>query len=475
MYRKKDKFGEYRGGPMYYIEMGLGENAKTPAMKTFAKTLAVVFAILGASASVGAGNMFQANQVAQIFVNLFQNTIEGGIKDNTKFAIQMTVGVVLCVCAALVMLGGIKRIGNVASKLVPSMCIVYVLGSLYIIVTNITEVPGVFALIFESAFSKSAATGAFFGVAVRTAVIQGVRRACFSNEAGLGSAPIAHATAKTSEPIREGVVASVGPFIDTIVICTMTALVIIITGALTRASVGSIVATATVMEVQGEKGTSLEREITIQITDELAAKVDERLFVHTPPEIEGAPAGKVKFSVKSVGDGQLVAAIKYAADEAGRARAEADDAHLVVDKEVFLFRDGVNLTAYAFDRGLAGFGTYFIPIAALLFAFSTIVSWGFYGETCTEYLFGERAVMPFKVVYVLMILVGTYSMELKPVLDWSDGMLGLMLVPNLIGTILLAPLVMRETKKYFQRLKNGEFDDEVRRAAEAKKRMTEEN
>ena len=110
-----------------------------------------------------------------------------------------------------------------------------------------------------------------------------------------------------------------------------------------------------------------------------------------------------------------------------------------------------------------------------MFACSTIVRWGLYGETCTEYLFGERAVMPFKVVYVLMILVGTYSMELKPVLDWSDGMLGLMLVPNLIGTILLAPLVMRETKKYFQRLKNGEFDDEVRRAAEAKKRMTEEN
>lgn len=474
MYRKKDKFGEYRGGPMYYIEMGLGENATMPGMKTLAKTLAVVFAILGASASVGAGNMFQANQVAQIFVNLFQNTVEGGIKDNTKFAIQMTVGVVLCVCAALVMLGGIKRIGNVASKLVPSMCIIYVLGALYIIVTNITEVPGVFALIFESAFSKSAATGAFFGVAMRTAVIQGVRRACFSNEAGLGSAPIAHATAKTNEPIREGVVASVGPFIDTIVICTMTALVILITGALTRGSVGSIVATTAAVEVQGEQGMSLEREITIQITDDSAAKVDERLFVHTPPEVEGGPAGNVQFRVKRVGDEQLVASIEYAADEAGRAQAAADEMHLAADKEVFLFRDGVNLTAYAFDRGLAGFGTYFIPIAALLFAFSTIVSWGFYGETCTEYLFGERAVMPFKVVYVLMILVGTYSMQLKPVLDWSDGMLGLMLVPNLIGTILLAPLVMRETRKYFKRLKNGEFDDEVRRAADAKKRITKD-
>ncbi len=334
--------------------------------------------------------------------------------------------------------------------------------------------PGVFALIFESAFSKSAATGAFFGVAVRTAVIQGVRRACFSNEAGLGSAPIAHATAKTNEPIREGVVASVGPFVDTIVICTMTALVIMITGTLTRGSVGSIVATTMAVEVQGEQGTSFEREITIQFTDDSAAKVDEQLYVHTPPEVEGGPAGNVQFSVKSVGDGQVVAWIEYAADEAGRAQAEADAAHLAADKEVFLYRDGVNLTAYAFDRGLAGFGTYFIPIAALMFAFSTIVSWGFYGETCTEYLFGERAVMPFKVVFVLMILVGTYSMELKPVLDWSDAMLGLMLVPNLIGTMLLAPTVMRETRKYFQRLKNGEFDNEVRRAAEAKRRLGED-
>jgi Na+/alanine symporter len=169
----------------------------------------------------------------------------------------------------------------------------------------------------------------------------------------------------------------------------------------------------------------------------------------------------------------VVASATYDDDAEGEGRETlAEDKALAeAGAKVFLYRDGVELTAYAFDRGLSGFGTYFIPIAALLFAFSTIVSWGFYGETCTEYLFGERAVMPFKVVYVLMILVGTYSMELKPVLDWSDGMLGLMLVPNLIGTILLAPLVMRETKKYFQRLKNGEFDEEMRRAAEAKKRM----
>ena len=471
MYRKKDKFGEYRGGPMYYIEMGLGQDATTPGMKTLAKTLAVVFAILGASASVGAGNMFQANQVAQIFVNLFQNTIEGGIKDDTKFTIQMTVGVVLCVCAGLVMLGGIKRIGNVASKLVPSMCIIYVLGALYIIVTNITEVPGVFALIFESAFSQSAATGAFFGVALRTAVIQGVRRACFSNEAGLGSAPIAHATAKTNEPVREGVVAATGPFIDTIVICTITALVVLITGTLTRSPVAEVAEARETRSFEEDGVAKLALDVRMTVLDTMAAKVDETLFVHEPPDTTGAAAGKVQFKVSEVLDGEIVATATYDDNEKGRKALESHRARVQAGEKVFLFRTGVELTAYAFDQGFAGFGTYFIPIAAFMFAFSTIVTWGFYGETCTVYLFGERAVLPFKCVFVAMILVGTYSMELQPVLDWSDAMLGLMLVPNLIGTMFLAPVVMRATKDYFRRLKAGDFEDEMRRAAEARARM----
>ncbi|MCH7870621.1 MAG: alanine:cation symporter family protein, partial [Planctomycetes bacterium] len=475
MYRRKDKFGEYRGGPMYYIEMGLGELYTAPAMKKFAKILAVTFAILGMSASVGAGNMFQANQVGKTFVNLAKNVSDTGITKGAQFGIQMTVGAVLCIAAGFVMIGGIKRIGNVASKLVPSMCVIYVLGALYIIIKNIDLLPQVFGSIFHEAFSPAAGLGAFYGVAVRTAMSLGVKRACFSNEAGLGSAPIAHATAKTSEPIREGVVAAVGPFIDTIVICTITALVVLITGTLTRGPVATIaeIAEERSFQEKGKDKLALDLRLTLVEGDDTATRVGETLFVHKAPEKEGEPARRIEMSTRTAEDNVVIASVIYKDNEKGRAARAADRKLLSEGREVFLFKDGVELTALAFDRGLPGFGTYLIPIAALLFAFSTIISWGFYGETCAEYLFGERAVMPFKFVYVAMILVGTWSMELKPILDWSDAMLGLMLVPNLIGTLLLSPIIIREGKKYFRRLKAGDFEEEARRATEARRRIKE--
>ncbi len=458
MYRKQDRFGEYRGGPMYYIEMGLGDQATTTGMRFFARSLAILFAVLGMCASVGAGNMFQANQVAQIFVNLVWN-VSGGVTSGGQIAIQMTVGAVLCIAAALVMIGGIKRIGNVASRLVPSMCIIYVLGALYIILLNIAAVPEMLSSILNSAFSASAGAGAFMGVATRTAIIQGVRRACFSNEAGLGSAPIAHATAKTNEPIREGVVAAIGPFVDTIVICTMTALVIMITGTHTRGPVAEVISARVVDAADA----AVDLEVALRILDPSVNRRDETLFIPL------TATASVRLQLAEVREGAALARGRYLGPDA-RAQAQANSAHAQPGDAVYLFRDGVNLTALAFDRGLSGFGTYFIPVAAVLFAFSTIISWGFYGETCTEYLFGERAVMPYRFIYVGMILLGTSSLELKPVLDWSDGMLGLMLVPNLIGTILLAPRIMRETGRYFRRLRAGEFDDEMRRAAESRRR-----
>ncbi len=467
MYRKQDKFGEYRGGPMYYIEMGLGGNATTGGMKALAKVLAVLFAILGMCASVGAGNMFQANQTAQIVVTFFQNLNPEGLSRASQLGIQMTVGGLMCFFAALVMLGGIKRIGAVASKLVPTMCVVYIGGALYVILANIEMVPEMIAHIFKSAFSVQAGGGAFIGVAVAQAVQQGVKRACFSNEAGLGSAPIAHATAKTNEPIREGVVAAVGPFVDTIVICTMTALVILITGTLNRDAVGRVVGvTPAVAADAGTPAAVGGVEVQLNLTDAEAAKIGETLFVHVPNP-DRAGADKMQLHVTAVGEGGLVTAhidgdsVQHHADDPG---------HLASGKDVFLHREGVQLTAYAFDRQISGFGTYFLPIGAFFFAFSTIISWGFYGETCTEYLFGEGAVKPYKFIFVGMILLGTYSMNLGPVLDWSDAMLGLMLVPNMIGTLMLAPVVMKATREYFTRLKNGEFDDEVRRAAEARQR-----
>ncbi len=277
--------------------------------------------------------------------------------------------------------------------------------------------------------------------------------------------------AKTNEPVREGVVAATGPFIDTIVICTITALVVLITGTLTRSPVAEVAAARETRSFEEDGVAKLALDVRMTVLDTMAAKVDETLFVHEPPDTAGAAAGKVQFKVSEVLDGEIVATATYDDNEKGRKALESHRARVQAGEKVFLFRTGVELTAYAFDQGFAGFGTYFIPIAAFMFAFSTIVTWGFYGETCTVYLFGERAVLPFKCVFVAMILVGTYSMELQPVLDWSDAMLGLMLVPNLIGTMFLAPVVMRATKDYFRRLKAGDFEDEMRRAAEARARM----
>ena len=317
--------------------------------------------------------------------------------------------------------------------------------------------------------------------AIRTAVIQGVRRACFSNEAGLGSAPIAHATAKTDEPIREGVVAAMGPMIDTIIICTMTALVILITSSLTRDSIGTISNISDVQVVQKEGGDVLVYRADFSLTDEKFKKVGEEFFAHKAPKEKDAPGETIKLRIREITtEGPNMGKIfvgndtEFKNDEDGQKAINEEIAVLKSNKDIYLFREGVDLTAFAFDRGIPGFGTYFIPIAVVLFAFSTIVSWGYYGETAVEYLFGFKAVLPFKFLYVIMIIVGTLSMNLKPVLDFSDAMLGLMLVPNLIGTVMLAPRVFRAKKDYFRRLKAGEFEEDARRIKAAKRHAGED-
>lgn len=469
MYRQKDSSGTFRGGPMYYIEIGLGRSG--PAWKrSAAKALAVFFALLGVCGTIGAGTMFQSNQAAKTIVNLSKKVAVDGVSQNTQFIIQMVVGTLLCLSVALVIIGGIKRIGRVASRLVPAMCLIYVAGSMYVIIKNYAVLPDVVASIFRNAFSPAAGLGAFYGIALKTTMIQGVRRACFSNEAGMGTAPMAHATAKTDEPIREGVVAAIGPFIDTIIVCTMTAMVVLCTGTHTRPAVGTVKTVAQMAAAYDDPSDSLRLEVKLTMIDSSIARPGETLFSHRPLVNKADGPGKVMLIVDQIVSGETTASITYKANEAGRRALARDRALLSSGVEVYLFRDGVELTALAFDSALSGFGTYFIPFAALLFAFSTMISWGFYGETCTVYLFGERAVLPFKVAFVLMILVGTASMKLQPVIDWADGMLGLMMVPNMIGTLFLAPHVVRASRDYFRRLKSGEFEQQVRRAAQAKHR-----
>ena len=453
MYRSVDATGTHRGGPMWYIEKGLGPKWKP---------LAIAFAILGAVASFGGGNMFQANQVADIYGKHF------GIP------VALT-GLVLAVLTGMVIIGGIKRIGQVAGRLVPAMCSIYVLGAVVIILMSYDRVPDLLAMIFRGAFGGTAMGGAFAGVVVREVIVQGARRACFSNEAGLGSAPMAHATARTNEPIREGIVAGIGPFVDTIVICTMTALVILLSGSLFRAPIGQVISVSD-PHVIDEDGT---RQVTVTLT------VQPRSLAETEGAAPRLPAlrGEEQYFVRAIGpdgkpvrgkDGKFVAVsvagprpdfanptpikLRATAPNTTKERDELTGSRaLTVGSEVYLARTGVTLTAYAFDQGIPSFGTYFVPLAVFLFALSTLISWSFYGETCTEYLFGQRAVLPFKLVYVAAALIGAIW-KIGPILDFSDILFGFMVVPNLLASVLLSGKVAAETKRYFQRLGSGEFD-----------------
>ena len=481
MYRHEDSDGTYRGGPMYYIEIGLGKNWKW---------LGILFALLGVAASIGAGNMFQSNQVADIIRETMYQ--EFGLAPDAQTTVRYVVGGLMAALAGLVMIGGIKRIGNTASKVVPLMCVIYVGAAAWVILTHFTEVPGLLKSIVVDAWSGKAAGGAFMGIIIAETIKLGVKRACFSNEAGLGSAPMAHATAKTNEPIREGVVAALGPFIDTIVICTMTALVILITQSHMRPAVGEVVSVSGVRDVVvADDGkdpiTKHQIEVQVRIAEEHAAehaavgasllflpteearnqrlKEQDEATGELPPSFAGVPA-----KVYEIGDDGLCKLLVEVPEDRSDWDLQSFPS-LQMGNPAYLDKSGVTLTSYAFDKVIPGFGTWFLPFAAFMFAFSTVVSWGFYGETCLTYLLGEKVLLPFKLVYVTMVFIGAIFTQVKPVLDFSDAMLGLMLVPNLIGTILLAPRVMRATRDYFNRLERGEFDEEVRRAAEAKARL----
>jgi alanine or glycine:cation symporter, AGCS family len=330
-YRRIDKNGEVHGGPMHYIEMGMGPKYKW---------LAILFAAFTALASFGMGNMFQANNVATSVSALILG------HDVNSPLLRLVIGIVMAVMVGLVIVGGVKRIAAVASKLVPAMVIVYFGAGMLILLLNMSAIPEAFGIIFHFAFNApEAVAGGIMGGVIR----QGVARGLFSNEAGLGSAAMAHGAAQTNEPVREGLVAMLGPFIDTIIVCTITALVIIITGA---------------YETVADKGL---------------------------------------------------------------------------------------LTSVAFNIGLPGFGKV-VEFGVVLFAFSTLVSWSYYGDRAVDYLFGQKAVLPYRLIYVGFIVLGS-MIKLGTVIDLCDAMNGLMAIPNLIALIVLSPVVAKLTKDYFTRMR----------------------
>ncbi|MBT4146174.1 MAG: sodium:alanine symporter family protein [Gammaproteobacteria bacterium] len=324
-YREVDDQGLHVGGPMYYIQNGLSKKWRW---------LAYAFAFFGAFAAFGIGNMVQANSVADAIHAQFQIP--------TSYT-----AIVLTLFSAVVIFGGIRRIGEVAASLVPVMAISYIICALWVIISHYQEIPQALGLIVQSAFTETAAVGGFTGAAVWAAIRFGVARGVFSNEAGLGSAPIAHAAAKTNDPILQGMIAMLGTFIDTILVCTMTALVIILSG------------------------------------------------------------------VWSSGE------------------------------------NGAALSTLAFEVGLPGVGSYVVVLGLVVFAFTTILGWSYYGERCAEYLFGTRVIWPYRLLWLIAIPIGAMS---KLTLVWlvADILNGLMAIPNLIALGLLSPVIFRMTRHYLR-------------------------
>lgn len=342
-YREIGPDGTVYGGPMYYLRKGLADRGLAPLGAIFAG----FFALMCVGGSFGGGNMFQANQAASQFLS----TIYGS---DIPLAARTIFGVIVAVLVGIVIIGGIKRIGQVTEKVVPFMAVLYVGSALVIIALHIGNVPAAFGLIFSGAFSADAAVGGFVGV-----LIQGFKRAAFSNEAGVGSAAIAHSAVRTAHPASEGMVALLEPFIDTVVICTMTALVLIVTNI----------------------------------------------------------------------DGGFIA---YGSE----------------------VPDGVDITSTAFESTIPG-SSYILTVAVVLFAFSTMLSWSYYGLQAWKFLFGKGRItdLVYKILFCLFVIIGSAA-SLGSVVDFSDAMIFAMVFPNIIGLLLLAPVVREEVTKYVNFTKN---------------------
>ncbi|MCB1230547.1 MAG: sodium:alanine symporter family protein [Verrucomicrobiae bacterium] len=345
-FRIKDAEGKMNGGPMYYIERGMGTNWKW---------LAVTFAIFGSVAAFGIGNMVQANAVAHNIRELVSADVLAGSWQLGDFEIaklELITGLVLAFLTGLVILGGIKSIGRVAAFLVPIMASFYMLGCLYIILRFAGEIPAAFGLVFSDAFSGTAATGGFVGSTIMLAMRMGVARGVFSNESGLGSAPIAAAAAQTDEPAEQATISMMGTFIDSILVCSLTGLALIVTGVWT-----------------------------------------------------GGP------------------------DTAG------------------------SMTQAAFSKGLPGTaGGIIVGIGVITFAYSTLLGWSYYGERCVEYLIGLKAIVFYRIIWVIAVVIGSVG-GLRLVWSIADVLNAMMALPNLIALIALSGVVAAETRKYWAKQK----------------------
>jgi AGCS family alanine or glycine:cation symporter len=418
-FRHVHEDGSVSGGPMYYIEKGMGKSWKWMAM---------LFAGCAAIASFGGGCMNQSNTLAL------------QVKDQFGIPTVWT-SLVFAGLVAFVIIGGIKRIGRVTSILAPSMALLYVAGAMVILILNFGQIPGSLWLIVTQAFAPEPLVGGAVGSFMLT-LLWGVRRGLFSNEAGQGSAPIAHATAKTEEPVREGLVASLGPFIDTLVICTMTGLVIVMTGVFKEKAAQTINLAAVEVVMAESAGDA-----------DLIALRDSRT-AGTVEVVAGRPNGASFVVLDAMVDGATL----VGADDApwtGRLTVDASGAATVDGDAPWVvgaaLKNGAELTAMGFAKGLPGrWGSLIVTVAVILFAVSTGISWSYYGDRSVEYLLGSWAIPIYRWVFIFFFFLGGI-LPLSAVWTFGDVALGLMTIPNLIALLFLTGFTVKLTRDYFSR------------------------
>ncbi len=433
LYRNTEDPDNPHGGPMWVVSKGLAR--KSARLGGLGKGIAVVFCITVLISTATGGNMFQAWNTGEI--------------TELYFGIPSVVsGIVLAILVSMVIIGGIKRIGAVAGRLVPVMLALYLLAGLYVIGVNIELVPEMFRLIFTAAFSPTEASGAFIGGTMGYAFLFGMKRALFSNEAGQGTSPIAHSAAKTNEPVREGIVAGLEPFIDTIVVCTLTSLVILSTGIWERGSVVDLPETPQIVEAS--EGWTLE---TTEVPPEQTVDwiSGESVFIiisaHDNPS-SGNRLHRMYGTVAIGSDGQ--AFIEWDG-------LESPDRPRIDDPGIYKSYVGATLTARAFDSVLPGLGKWLVTIAVWMFALSTMISWSYYGEQATIYLFGNKGVFAYKTVFCGLIIVATLGfIETDAQLDNLTGFgTGVMLMVNVPIIWIFGRQAMRAYNNYIAYLKTG--------------------
>ncbi|MDG1951454.1 MAG: AGCS family amino acid carrier protein [Gammaproteobacteria bacterium] len=427
-YREKTPDGSMAGGPMYYMEKGLN-----------AKWLAILFALATVLSSFGTGSLPQINSIA------------AGLK--STFDIEPIVtACVLSVLLGLVILGGIKRIARFAAAVVPSMAVIYLIGAFAVILPNLENIVPSFVSVFSDAFSGSAATGGFLGATFAYAFDRGVNRGLYSNEAGQGSAPIAHAAAKTDEATDEGMVSILEPFIDTICICTITGLVILSSGVWNE-KFDNQFQRADMIFVAGAYDQSDQDDVN-SISGMLnGAATSARGYSGKISLIEGVVQNKEDFTlinsrsfaedIRFSNNGENLSADVIVTD--GR----LDDSGIVVTGKSLIH--SVPLTTVAFTRGFFGdFGQYIVAVGLMLFAFSTAIAWSYYGDRAMTYLFGPKSVTPYRVVYVIAFF---YAALADTTVVWNLALITIVLMtaPNLIGILVMHKEMRKTVSDYWSR------------------------